>query len=1261
MSSFDILEYLKTSKITPYNPAPYPYIRVEEEEATANEMIEAFGDSFIDSSIIFQGLNKLRGTHYTDEIARARHSGKQENNEFVGPQLPYNPFADTVLQNLPDEWRKHIGSIQSKTEGMAYANAVYSRLGDLKKRAKSPFLEMSGMVMGEILNPGSLYAFKHLKTLKDISKGTLAIAGDEIIQHQLQPERSVTGSAIGVGAFAGITSIIAVPSQIATFLTSRSVPMQFGDIVQYTSKNLEDGVMNYNASKGNIDIEIIDDFNPTAKNNLDIKLIEDKTSQVKLMEDKTSQTKLVGSQTIDEAPIESDLPPFEFIGETDPVLKKAPERATSPSEDTIAPAFGLEKLPDGPVKRILYNGSNYAKSMISHLVEHPFVQLRNLGANPGATPTGIDRKVAMNWLSPMVKTMRETEQLYLQYRHRMSQSQSKTITGQAIKDIMRGRGDAIGFDEFLEQVGKHKRGADNLADDIHEIKQASDLWHTRIYKPMGEEAQKIGMFSQTLRRELIKKSSELRKAVKSGSEKEVEKLQSRIDFLKEKIKEADTFKMKPTFLNRIYKKDLIRSRREEFIKILMKHGRNNEESNKITDSILGQNARDADIDIDGPVIEMDSDNIVGRASSLRERSIGEIPDAELGEFLEHNIFAVGKYYTTRVGPDVELTKTFGSIDMYEQIRIIKKSWETKIASVSDLEKPKLTKKMNQELEDIKVVRDKIRGTYGLPDDPDAWTNRSLRVAKMFNATTLLTGAISAVPDLGRLIMYDGMVRTFGTSFDALTGNLNAIKLAREEAELAGEALDMYMSMRAALFTDLSDAMSSTSQFERIAAKGTQQFFNVSLMNPWNVGVKTMASLITGSRILEESLKWSSGLRNSASVPVKYGEVISPRTGNRIAASYNNKTKEITLDLDMLREKWEAKVWVNPSKGIDPLPEKQFKKFEDWRDFVLEHELAHTDFRPNKGESLVAYENRINQIALKRVGVRGKPSAEFQQSKLAQSGIDADMAGRIAVQFEQYGVREGRVMIAKTSSWTDRKAAKAFTAALGKDINTIIVTPGKGDLPNMMSGGLNRLNKERRINLEAKEAQGIPLTRMEQLEKTFMGPQVAQLIFQFKSFGASATQRVLVPGLQRPDRNFLLGAAGLIALGVMVDSIRTWQLDSKRKKSTASMLKSGIDRSGILGWISDANGSVETLTDGRFGIGPLLGEHGYSRSLSDKVGAVGGPIVSSGRNLYRLAYGLSDGSMDSSDAYYLKRALPLNRTFWADGVFDLGQHAIAGAN
>ena len=1223
--------------------------------------MENFADNnpLIEAGRTFMGVNRPINAEIADQRARIQYRATDpEKRDYV-------PWEDPNFNRLPEEWQERWYDVQTAKESKMIFDMYQKRQKELAERNVG--IAPLGVLAGEVTGLGGIRAFGGLRSLRDVVSTTAAYGLDEFILQGTESDRLLEESLLNVGLTGMGNGLFVGGRAVMNGIRARRYSVPLSELNDLERRVLQDtlteaelqsapkfaGDPSVSAHKARQQAALDDElpFNPETGE------IREPEAQRGVENGGNEPPRDRGDE-----PMEGEL--------QQPIPSK--KSRTSVEDEELVSALWLDKLPDGAVKRILNRGSNMGKTMISELVEHPFYQKKN--KDNVATATGVDRKVAINWTVPMVKTMRETEKIYLRYRQRVSGQSARTITGQQMSDALkRNRGEAMSFDEFLRSAGRAKRRiGDDAADFDPEVMEAANLWHQKVYRPMGEAAKKRGLFTRAFRDELADKVDEYN-ALRRANDNEMRQnlLKDEIMELRKMIKQIDDGDLDPRYLNRIYRKDKIRANREQFGEILIRHGVEEENVGSTIDAILGERPRTPEEDAMGIAGDMlNPSDFTGRAASLRTRTLAFIPDEALEDYLEDNLFAVGKYYTTRMAPDLELMDTFGSISLAPQIKKVREQWKEKIDAARGRDaKEKLEKLRDQEIDDIKSVRDRIRGTYGLPDDPDTWTNRGLRVAKMYNAVTLLTGAIAAIPDMARLVMYDGLMRTHGTLFDAFSQDIrdimrgegisnSKIGLANAEAELAGEALDLYLSMRAAIFADLQDAMSATTGFERAAAAATQQFFNFSLMNPWNVGVKTMASLITGSRMLDESVKWASTGRNSAGATITYGEVISNRSNQRIAAKYNKRTNTLELDIDKLREAWQNKAWANPRlRSVDPLPEDQFKTFEEWRDFVIEHELAHADIRPRDGETLAAYENRINQAALRRVGSRGQPSTPYEQTKLARAGIDENMAWRIAIQFEEHGVRNGRVRIAKTENWTDKEAAKAYRAALGKEINTIIVTPGAGDLPNFMGGGFERNFRERAESLKAKRDAG-EASMAEKAELLFMSPQMAQILFQFKSFGASATQRILVPGLQHGDRNFIVGAAAAVGMGMMVSMFRNEQNEGRSQK-LPELIKDGIDRSGILGYFSDLNGLVETFTDNRFGLGPLLGENPRKSSGTYRAGAVLGPSVNQVSNLSRVVSGLSDGHVNSRDAGYIRKTFPTSRVFWADGIWDSAEDAIVG--
>src|SRR5690606_24907794 len=78
--------------------------------------------------------------------------------------------------------------------------------------------------------------------------------------------------------------------------------------------------------------------------------------------------------------------------------------------------------------------------------------------------------------------------------------------------------------------------------------------------------------------------------------------------------------------------------------------------------------------------------------------------------------------------------------------------------------------------DLGAIRDRIRGTYALPENPDGLTVRAMRNLMTLNYMRMLGGmTISAIPDLHRFIAVNGVMRTFGDGLVPMFRNFKGYK------------------------------------------------------------------------------------------------------------------------------------------------------------------------------------------------------------------------------------------------------------------------------------------------------------------------------------------------------------------------------------------------------------------------------------------------------------------------------------------------------
>lgn len=243
-------------------------------------------------------------------------------------------------------------------------------------------------------------------------------------------------------------------------------------------------------------------------------------------------------------------------------------------------------------------------------------------------------------------------------------------------------------------------------------------------------------------------------------------------------------------------------------------------------------------------------------------------------------------------------------------------------------------------------------------------------------------------------------------------------------------------------------------------------------------------------------------------------------------------------------------------------------------------------------------------------VAGGAASARDLERLAASGIDAQTAERIWRQFEKHGGTANGLRLANTLQWDDAGAVTSFRAALLRDVDRIIVTPGQ-DKPLWMS------------------------------------TQLGGVIGQFKSFQMASTQRVLLAGLQDRDASTLAGLALMVGGGMAVYALKSWEAGKELSSDPVNWLIEGVDRSGVTGWFFEPHNMIEKATRGTIGLKSLLGSgRPMSRYASRNVtDALLGPTFGLVEDAIRVAGKATASSLDSdqnwtrADTRALRRLLP----------------------
>ncbi|BAQ87739.1 putative internal virion protein [uncultured Mediterranean phage uvMED] len=836
--------------------------------------------------------------------------------------------------------------------------------------------------------------------------------------------------------------------------------------------------------------------------------------------------------------------------------------------------FG-EDGPWTPVFRVINQKTSLtARKIMGDLLDTPLLKLKNTKAwGFSATGKSIETDMRMMRVGE-IESHKLVKDQYLKYVQRQQKETGADVPTTDFFMMFKNRSKKrqsegwLNQDQFSREVTIARLNSFDHA--IPEVAEAARHTQKKVYEPLFALANELkireipvqselNFWTQQLKNLRKKKEGSVTFKSKYGDPDEVysiSRIESTIDKLTQRLKNIKEGGGVKDYINIVYIKNAIDKNKDHFRGIIERfYARkgvpiNKAKLNELVEDLSNHfpfiKPRKGDYDVNQRYVFKDPR--YARANRSRELNLDKQAQLELIDagMIMSDIFALQKIYSRQMIPDILLTRKYGDpnglgyrfIDDGEMsgfnpgLMSVSNEFNLKMANIKvgpkgnfkkfigkDLEKhlkelktkrkAELLKERDQVLGDLEAGIELIKGTYGLPANPHAWTSVAMRTMKHYNALTMLTGFMAAIPDIARITMTSGVKRGFRTQFEMFGDFLNdgkLFKMGKKEAQSFGEAVDMVTGQRAMLFADVGDMFGLANKFEGGMGKlSAVNFMYINLMSRWTEMAKSMASVTIGSRILEDSIAWGKG---------------------------------------GLKDKW--------------------------------------------------------------------------KTALSSSGIDKDMARRIANQFNEHGTKTKSNFMANTSQWTDKQAVDAFGAALNKDINITIVTPGLGDTPKWMS------------------------------------KELGSTIAQFKKFAMSATQRMLMRGMQERDLDFLFGSMMLMGSGMLIDGIyHKYRFNRDYSKlSLTQKLLNAFDRSGLAGIYTDVNKAIETLTDNRFGIAPMLGEKKpYGSSTRWKMGTIFGASGGQIYNIFDIMFDVGGNKYNHHTAKNVRRLIPFQNVWYLDWLFD----------
>jgi hypothetical protein len=151
--------------------------------------------------------------------------------------------------------------------------------------------------------------------------------------------------------------------------------------------------------------------------------------------------------------------------------------------------------------------------------------------------------------------------------------------------------------------------------------------------------------------------------------------------------------------------------------------------------------------------------------------------------------------------------------------------------------------------------------------------------------------------------------------------------------------------------------------------------------------------------------------------------------------------------------------------------------------------------------------------------------------LASIGVDKNMYSRIESQVKTHTQKLKGSYVINPHLWNDTEALNVFKSAVNTDVEATILKSGIGTQPLwVQESGLGKV------------------------------------LFQFNTFMNAATSRILISGLQRHDKDVVMGVIGLVHMGGLIQLLRHKYQERDVEMDYKDFIMAGLSNSGILGLI-----------------------------------------------------------------------------------------------
>ena len=530
--------------------------------------------------------------------------------------------------------------------------------------------------------------------------------------------------------------------------------------------------------------------------------------------------------------------------------------------DAFIEIGGLEKLPWNPVLRMAQSPNPVVRTLFAKMVDvGGMIQKKVLGEQ--AMDQSVEATFRTKYIGGLVTSLRRMDFEYISYRGLQPKKGEIGLSMQKMKlqakDKLGGGDGKISDYEFRIRVTKAIRngGQDIIEDEATPFINRAAREAKKHFDLIKKEGQSVRIFEKEVKGVLKVLRDKLNRATDDDTKA---RLRGEIEIASERLAEIQargpSINTAKGYVTRIPRIDVLMERQEDFVRIVAswargQYGITPEQARSFAKEVHDTYTRSRPFfDIDEGMSQIDW---IKNPASVKARSFS-IPDELIEEFLENDIETIMRHYTKTMGTDIELMRTFGSIDMSDIIKSVQDEYAKLISEATTTKrKTELRRRMELDIKDIRGLRDRLRGTYGASKDPHQTSSRVVRAMKSFNVLVGMGSAVvSSVPDVFRTVMVEGFTTTYQKGWSKWFNDIGDIasKLKARELRAAGIGGDASLGLRSHAYADIGDTFGNRFGFERKLYQGTNLFFMLNGLNYWNQMMKEFAGSVTMLRMTD---------------------------------------------------------------------------------------------------------------------------------------------------------------------------------------------------------------------------------------------------------------------------------------------------------------------------------------------------------------------------------------------------------------------------